>query len=105
MLNPVTFSTLGCPEWSRETVIERAAAFGYDGVEWRGGPQGHGSPALPPAERQALRRRVAEAGLISLAVTAYSRFTSPETAERAAQLDPLRQHLDLAPPLAPPSLP
>jgi len=95
-MNPVTFSTLGCPEWSRETVIERAAAFGYDGVEWRGGPQGHVSPALPPSERQALRQRVAGAGMISLAVTAYSRFTSPEAAERAAQLDHLRQHLDLA---------
>jgi len=96
MPNPITFSTLGCGEWPRETVIERAAAFGYDGVEWRGGPQGHVSPALPAAERQALRRRVAEAGLISLAVTAYSRFVSPEAAERAAQLDHLRQHLDLA---------
>ena len=96
MSNPLTFSTLGCGEWSRETVIERAAAFGYDGVEWRGGPQGHVSPALPAAERQALRRRVTDAGLLSLAVTAYSRFVSPEAAERAAQLDHLRQHLDLA---------
>jgi len=96
MPNPLTFSTLGCGEWSRETVVERAAAFGYDGIEWRGGPQGHVSPTLPAAERQALRRRVADAGLISLAVTAYSRFVSPDAAERAAQLDHLRQHLDLA---------
>jgi sugar phosphate isomerase/epimerase len=96
MPNPVTFSTLACEEWPAETVIERAAQFGYDGLEWRGGPQGHVSPALPPVERQALRRRVAEAGLISLAVTAYSRFTSPDPAERAAQLDHLRRHLDLA---------
>jgi sugar phosphate isomerase/epimerase len=96
MPNPLTFSTLGCGEWSRETVVERAAAFGYDGVEWRGGPQGHVSPALSAAERQALRRRVADAGLISLAVTAYSRFVSPDAPERAAQLDHLRQHLDLA---------
>jgi sugar phosphate isomerase/epimerase len=96
MVNPITFSTLACGEWSAETVIARAAQFGYDGLEWRGGPQGHVSPALSSAERQALRRRVAEAGLISLAVTGYSRFTSPEAAERAAQLDHLRQHLDLA---------
>ena len=95
-MNPVTFSTLACGEWPAETVIERAAQFGYDGVEWRGGPQGHVSPALSADERQALRRRVAAAGLISLAVTAYSRFTSPDPAERAAQLDHLRRHIDLA---------
>src|ERR1700720_2193570 len=94
--NPVTFSTLACGEWSAETVITRAAEFGYDGVEWRGGTQGHISPAMPTAERQALRRRVAEAGLASLAVTAYSAFTSPDTSERAAQLDHLLRHLDLA---------
>jgi sugar phosphate isomerase/epimerase len=96
MPNPIAFSTLACGEWSRETVIERAAAFGYDGVEWRGGTDGHVSPELPAAERQSLRRRVEEAGLISLAVTAYSRFVSPEPAEIAEPLDHLRQHLDLA---------
>lgn len=96
LANPVTFSTLACGEWSAETVITRAVAFGYDGLEWRGGTQGHVSTTMPPAERQALRRRVGEAGLISLAVTAYSRFVSPEASERAAQLDELRRHLDLA---------
>ena len=50
MPNLIAFSTLGCGEWSRETVIERAAAFGYDGIEWRGGPEGHVSPELPAAE-------------------------------------------------------
>ena len=79
-----------------ETVIARAAAFGYDGLEWRGGLDGHVSPALPPEARQRLRRWVAEAGLASLAVTAYSRFTSAEASERAVQLDHLRRHLDLA---------
>jgi len=94
--NPVTFSTLACPEWTVDTVIARAAAFGYDGLEWRGGDQGHVSPAWTAAERQSLRRRVEQAGLASMAVTAYSRFVSPDPAERAAQLDHLRRHLDLA---------
>ncbi len=96
LVNPIVFSTLACPEWPAETVIVRAAEFGYDGVEWRGGDHGHVSPALSPAERQALRRRTAEAGLMLLAVTSYSRFVSPDPAERAAQLDHLRRHLDLA---------
>jgi sugar phosphate isomerase/epimerase len=95
-INPLAFSTLACGEWSAEAVIASAAEFGYDGLEWRGGGQGHVSPNMAPAERQQLRRRVADAGLTSLAVTAYSRFTSPDPAERATQLDELRQHLDLA---------
>ncbi len=94
--NPVVFSTLACGEWSADVVVARAAEFGYDGVEWRGGDQGHVSPSMSCAERQALRRRVAEAGLISLGVTAYSRFVSPDAAERAANLDALRRHVDLA---------
>lgn len=32
----LSFSTLGCPEWSVEQVVNTAAALGYDGVEVRG---------------------------------------------------------------------
>jgi sugar phosphate isomerase/epimerase len=94
--NPITFSTLACAEWTADTCVARAAEFGYDGLEWRGGRDGHVSPAMPPAERQRLRRLTAEAGLTALAVTAYSSFTSADPAERAAQVDELRRHVDLA---------
>ncbi len=29
------FSTLACPRWSVEQIIENAVSMGYDGVEWR----------------------------------------------------------------------
>ena len=29
------FSTLACPKWSVEQVIENALSMGYDGIEWR----------------------------------------------------------------------
>lgn len=32
----LAFSTLGCPEWTLEQVIDRAAEYGYQGVELRG---------------------------------------------------------------------
>jgi sugar phosphate isomerase/epimerase len=95
-VNAITFSTLACPAWRAEDVVARAAAYGYAGLEWRGGSDGHVSPGMPAAERHSLRRRVAEAGLFSLAVTAYTSFTSAEAAERAASVDDLRRHLDLA---------
>jgi sugar phosphate isomerase/epimerase len=94
--NPITFSTLACPEWPAEAAVEEAAAFGYEGLEWRGGEDGHVNPSLPASARARLRRQVESAGLFSLAVTAYSSFTSDSPAERQANVDHLRQHLDLA---------
>ena len=96
MPNPIAFSTLACPEHSPEAVIDLAERFGYDALEWRGGPQGHVQPALSGPERSALRRRVAEAGLTSLAVTAYTSFVSGDPAVRQANVDELRRYLDLA---------
>ncbi len=92
----ITFSTLACPEWPLATVVERAATYGYDGVEWRGGVDGHVNPSLSAVERAGLRGRVADAGLFSLAVTAYTSFVSDDPAERQTNLDDLRRYLDLA---------
>jgi sugar phosphate isomerase/epimerase len=96
MKNPITFSTLGCPDWSVDTVIKRAAEFGYQGIEWRGGPDGHVNPALPASERARLRRQTEEAGLFTLAVTAYTSFVSTNRAQNMASVEDLKQHLDLA---------
>ena len=96
MRNPITFSTLACPEWNNETVLARAAAFGYDGIEWRGGLEGHVRPSLSTSERASLRRRVADSGLFSLAVTAYTSFVSDDLAVRQENVDELQRYLDLA---------
>lgn len=32
----IAFSTLSCPRWDLQTVLERAAEYGYDGVDFRG---------------------------------------------------------------------
>jgi sugar phosphate isomerase/epimerase len=96
IVNPLTFSTLACPEWSPETIIERAAAYGYDGIEWRGGEQGHIPPSLSAAACRALGKRVAAAGLFSLALTSYTSFTSPDPTIRAANAASLRQAIDQA---------
>jgi sugar phosphate isomerase/epimerase len=96
MTKSITFSTLACPDWSREDVIANAAAFGYDGIEWRGGPQGHVQPELSPAVRGALRRSTADAGLSALAVTAYTSLIDADPQVRAANVDVLRRYADLA---------
>ncbi len=96
MKNQIVFSTLACPEWDIETVIARAAEYGYDGIEWRGGPDGHIQPGLSQEHRQWIRRKSYEAGIFVHAVTAYPSFISLDPEKQKANLDNLEQYLDLA---------
>lgn len=95
-MNPITFSTLACPDWQIETVIAKAIGYGYDGIEWRGGSQGHVQPDMPAAQKALLRQRCSDAGLMALAVTAYTSFVSNSAEERQANVDELRSYADLA---------
>ena len=95
-MNPITFSTLACPGWSVDTIITKAAEFGYDGIEWRGGPEGHVQPATPSSEKTALRKMSGDAGLKTLALTAYTSFVSSLAEERQSNVDELRRYADLA---------
>jgi len=92
----IAFSTLACPEWAPDEVVARAAAFGYDAIEWRGGPEGHVSPSWSARQRAELRSRTAAAGVGALAVTSYAAFVSPDAAVRAANIADLVAHLELA---------
>src|ERR1044071_8908346 len=95
-VNPVSFSTLACPDWSIETIVAKAAEFGYDGIEWRGGPQGHVQPTMPAAQKVLLQKMLMDTGLIAVAVTAYTTFVSPLAQERQTNVDELRRYADLA---------
>src|SRR4026209_1675512 len=95
-MNPISFSTLACPNWSIERVIAKASEFGYDGIEWRGGPQGHVQPTMPAAQKAVLQKMSMDTGLIPIAVTAYTSFVSDLEAERQSNTDELRRYVDLA---------
>jgi sugar phosphate isomerase/epimerase len=95
-MNSITFSTLACPSWPIETVIAKASEFGYDGIEWRGGPQGHVNPATPTPQKAALRQMCSDAGLMVLAITAYTSFVSKSAEERQANVDEVRRYSDVA---------
>ena len=95
-MNTITFSTLACPNWPIETVIAKASEFGYDGIEWRGGPQGHVNPATPTPQKAALRQMCSDAGLMVLAITAYTSFVSKSAEERQANVDEVRRYSDVA---------
>jgi sugar phosphate isomerase/epimerase len=95
-MNPITFSTLACPHWQIETVITKAIEYGYDGIEWRGGPEGHVQPTMPTAQKTILQKMLMDTGLITVAVTAYTGFVSPLAKERQSNIDELRRYTDLA---------
>ena len=95
-MNPVTFSTLACPAWSPKTIIRKAVEFGYQGIEWRGGPQGHVHPGMAPQEMRTLRKMSEDAGLMALAVTTYTSFVSENGQERQSNIDELKRYADLA---------
>ena len=95
-MNPITFSTLACPHWPIDQVIAKASAFGYDGIEWRGGTDGHVQPDMPVSARTRLRQQCSDAGLTVLAVTAYTTFVFDSAVERQANIDELHRYVDLA---------
>jgi sugar phosphate isomerase/epimerase len=95
-MNMIAFSTLACPSWSVETILEKAVEFGYEGIEWRGGPEGHIQPRMPAREKATLRKMSGDAGLAALAITTYTSFVSPLTEERKSNVDDLRRYSDLA---------
>lgn len=95
-MNPITFSTLACPDWHIQTIIAKAAEYGYDGIEWRGGLQGHVRPDMPAAEKSLLRKGCSDAGLLLLAVTTYTSFVADSAGERQENVDELQRYSDLA---------
>jgi len=95
-MNLVSFSTLACPNWTIDVIIAKASEFGYDGIEWRGGSQGHVQPTMTAVQKAVLRKMSADVGLIAVAVTAYTSFVSYLASERKSNIDELRRYADLA---------
>lgn len=65
-MNLLSFSTLGCPAWTLERIIEAAREYGYDALELRGLQDEMDLPlAAPflPANRKESHRRITDAGL------------------------------------------
>ncbi len=96
MNNLLAFSTLACPAWDIATVLTRAAAAGYTGLEWRGGQRGHVQPGMAATEKTRLRQMSADLGLAAVAITAYTSFVSDDAAERQANVAVLHQYAELA---------
>jgi sugar phosphate isomerase/epimerase len=93
----LSFSTLGCPDWSWAETLDRAVEYGYEGLELRGV---EGEMDLPKARPFAggrlpgTKRELGERGLSVVCLGASCRFHERESL--AENLDEARRHIDLA---------
>jgi sugar phosphate isomerase/epimerase len=100
----IAYSTLACPDWDAETAIRRAAAYRFDGIEWRGGPDGTVRTAWPLARRRAVREALERAGIAAIAVTSYPNLITGDPVERASSLVEIVDHVTLAGDLGAPAV-
>ena len=95
----LSFSTLGCPNWSFDEIALRASQYGYDGVAFRGIGGELDLTKVPNSSPPALantRHRLKEAGLATSMVltSAVMMIAEPEKLEASLQLG--QSHIDIA---------
>lgn len=95
-LYPLAWSTLGSPSWSFEHTVAQAAANGYAALEVRL-LDGDIIPSTLAAERRRQMKEVLKQHQIQMIGLGLStRFSSPDPAERKANVEDLRRYLELA---------
>ena len=84
----LAFSTLGCPEWNLEQIMETARANGFTGIEVRGiegAMEPEGIVCLQPANRENTLQAMKEHGLAFCVFGTSVHFHDPETVEQDYQ--------------------
>ena len=94
----IAFSTLGCPDWEFETVVKRAKEYGYDGLEIRGILREFDLAKVPELTDRADQAKafLQENGIAIACISASSRFTAQDAAERKANVQSAKAHMDIA---------
>jgi sugar phosphate isomerase/epimerase len=96
---PIAFSTLGCPAWSFETILETADRLGYAALELRGIAGEMDLPKVPElsgTRLAATRKDLAALGLVVSDLGASAQMHEKDPAKRREQLDEGRRFIDLA---------
>jgi sugar phosphate isomerase/epimerase len=102
----LSFSTLGCPDWTFEEILARGKACGFDGVGFRG-VNGEIDltkiPEFAADQLPATRQRLANAGLAPAMVLSGARLIVP-AAEVEANLRVAETHVEIAAGLGAPAI-
>src|SRR5215467_1275972 len=95
----LAFSTLGCPNWELDQIVETAKRLGYDGVELRAIGGNLDLLACPEFRADNLTKTRAlfeDKGLEICCVDTSCTFHSNDQRERSAQIDSTIAHAELA---------
>jgi len=93
----LSFTTLGCPEWSIEDIIRNGKAYGFDGVELRTREDGkHFSPEASLDQATEVGQKFRDAGIGVSSVMGYPRFAHVDPAEVATNVALLDKLVDIA---------
>jgi sugar phosphate isomerase/epimerase len=93
----LSFTTLGCPDWSLAQIEQNAKAYGYKGVELRVHTDGnHLSPDINLTEAKRIGQRFRDSGVPIFSTMGYCRFAKTDPAEVLTQQALMRKLFGVA---------
>ena len=96
----LSFSTLGCPKWSFETILKYAAENHYDGIEIRGIQDELDLPKCKefntPDRIKVSRKMVEDKGLKIIDLGSSAKMHLADAAQRKTNLNEAKRFIDLA---------
>lgn len=94
----LSFTTLGCPDWTLRQIVENAAQMGFDAVDFRGLQENldiTNAPAFTTG-LNTTRRMFADAGLAVSGIATSARFAVIDSNALQANYDETRRNMELA---------
>ncbi len=95
----LAFSTLGCPNWDLDQILDCAVECGYSGLEFRGYLDQvdlRNSPLFSKAHLPVLKQRLASAGIKPVVVASSAQLCQVDKARREATLSELADYCLIA---------
>jgi sugar phosphate isomerase/epimerase len=94
----LSFTTLGCPGWTLQQIVENAAQMGYDGVDFRGLLEDIDISKRPEFTTglNETARMFDDHGLAISGIAISARYAVVDPAEKDAQFDETRRNMELA---------
>jgi sugar phosphate isomerase/epimerase len=94
----LSFTTLGCPRWDLNKIIENAARMGFDAVDFRGLLEDIDITRRPEftTDLNRTRRLFADYGVAVSGIAISARFAVVDPSERMEQFDEARRNMALA---------